>query len=73
MTTFMDNFTIFLTYFLQAMGNIYNWFIGTIVGQITIFIIIISHRVSMQQQILLCKGRIFEMRGIVCVYALELL
>lgn len=42
MSTFMENFNIFLQYFLQAIGNIYNWFIGTIIGQITIFIIIIS-------------------------------
>lgn len=42
MQDFMNNFNIFLNFFLSGLNLIYNWFISTIIGQITLFIIIIS-------------------------------
>ena len=42
MQSFMNNFNIFLNFFLEGIGLIYTWFINTIIGQITLFVIIIS-------------------------------
>ena len=42
MQNFMTNFNIFLGFFMSGVNTIYNWLIGTIIGQIMIFIIIIS-------------------------------
>lgn len=42
MSAFMSNFEIFMNYVLQSLSSIYSWFIGTIIGQIFIFVVIIS-------------------------------
>ena len=42
MQNFMNNFNIFLSFFISGINIIYNWLISTIIGQIIIFILIIS-------------------------------
>lgn len=42
MESFMSNFNIFLNFFLNGINLIYTWFINTIIGQILLFVIIIS-------------------------------
>lgn len=42
MQAFMTDFNVFLNFFLTGINSIYQWFIGTILGKILIFTIIIS-------------------------------
>ena len=42
MQNFMTNFNTFLGFFMSGLSIVYNWLINTIIGQIMIFVIIIS-------------------------------
>lgn len=41
METFMNNFSIFFTKIFEGIQTFWNWYISTIIGQVTIFILII--------------------------------
>lgn len=42
MENFMGDFSIFLSFFINGINLIWNWLIGTIIGKIIIFLLIIS-------------------------------
>lgn len=42
MTNFMNDFNIFFNMIFKCLKNIFNWFTGTIIGEIFIFVILIS-------------------------------
>ena len=42
METFMNNFSIFFSKIFESVQNLWNWYISTIIGQVTIFILIIT-------------------------------
>lgn len=42
MSSFMSNFNIFLSSCLSSLGSLWSWFISTILGQIFVFITLIS-------------------------------
>lgn len=42
MTTFLNDFTLFYNTIFELMINFWNWFSGTILGEIIIFTVIIS-------------------------------
>lgn len=42
MESFMSDFNIFLNFFVQGISLIWDWLIGTILGKIIVFLVIIS-------------------------------
>lgn len=42
MQTFINDFGIFFNKIFECMTSLFNWFTGTVIGEIFIFIIIIS-------------------------------
>ena len=42
METFMNNFSIFFNKLFEGVQTFWNWYISTIIGQITIFILLIA-------------------------------
>ncbi len=42
MNSFLADFQTFLNFILSAMGSVYNWLITTVLGEILLFIVIIS-------------------------------
>ena len=42
MSNFLNDFNIFLNFIITSIGSIYNWLISTVLGEILLFIVIIS-------------------------------
>ena len=42
MSNFLNDFNIFLNFIITTMSTIYNWLVSTVLGEIILFVVIIS-------------------------------